>query len=136
MVTLRCIKNPFTMKKIILVLVSLLTLVPVFSRADNGDVIFVVIVRGTDPQEIPRSVTPEVECSYLVAPMLLELQFNADLGDVTIMLTDASDHCVFSTWVNTSLEDSAEINVPSAPGSYLIEISGADYYGFGSFCVR
>ena len=124
------------MKRITLLLVSLLTLFSLGGKADSGDVILVEIIRGTDPQEIPRSSTPEVECSYLVSSALLVLEFNADFGNVSITLTDASDQCIYSTWVNTTLEDSAEIDAPSAPGRYLIEISGPDYYGSGTFCVR
>ena len=124
------------MKKITLFVVSLLTLLSLGGKADSGDVILVEIIRDPDPLEIPRSATPEVECSYLVSSALLELQFNADLGNVEITLTDASELCIYSTWVNTTLEDSAEIDAPSAPGRYLIEISGPDYYGSGTFCVR
>lgn len=124
------------MKKITLLLVSLLTLFSLGSKADPGDVIPIEIYKEADPQEIPRSSTPEVEACYLVSSGLLELQFNADLGNVSITLTDASDLCVYSTWVNTSLDDSAEIDAPFAPGRYLIEITGISYHGFGSFCVQ
>ena len=123
------------MKRITLLLVSLLTLFSLGSKADPGDPIPIEIAKETDPEEIPRSSTPEVEAYYLVSSGLLEVQFNANLGGVTISVTDASGLCVYSTWVDTSLVGSAVFGAPAAPGCYTLGISGVNYSGSGSFYV-
>ena len=129
MVTLRCIKNPFTMKKITLVLVSLLTLTSLVGKADLGDVIPIEITKETDPQEIPRSSTPEVECFYLVSSSLLEIQFNINAGSIAVAVTDQANTLIGS---GTLPATPGSLFVPVGTGtgicSILIETSSGDRY--------
>lgn len=107
------------MKKITLVLASLLTLLPLGSKADPGDVIFLEFSKEADPQEIPRSSTPEIEGCYLVSAGLLELFFNVYVGEVDVEITDE-----YSNVVETS-------NLSSTPGSLFVPI----VVGSGTYSV-
>lgn len=117
------------MKKITFVLVSLMTLTSLIGKADLGDVIPIEITKEADPQEIPRSSTPEVECFYLVSSSLLEIQFNITAGSIAVEVTDQANTLIgYGTLSSTP----GSLFVPVAPGtgicSVLIETSSGDSY--------
>lgn len=82
------------MKKILLLLVSSLTLFSLGGKADPGDVIPIEIWKEADPQEIPRSSTPEVESYYLTSSELIVVQFNVNLGSAEVSVTNQANALV------------------------------------------
>ena len=76
------------MKRIIIFLVSLLTLASLGSKADPGDVLYVEINKESTPEVIPRSSTTEIERCYWTSTGLLELSFNLNAVNVTIEIND------------------------------------------------
>lgn len=82
------------MKKVLLLLVSLLTLLSLGGKADPGDTILLEIIKEANPAEIPRSSTPEVECCYLISSELLVVQFNVNLGSAEVSVTNQANALV------------------------------------------
>ena len=119
------------MKRITFILVSLLTLLPLGGKADPGDVILVEINKEANPAEIPRSLTPEVECYYLISSALLEVQFNLNLGSAEVVVTDQANTLVGYGEL-TVTPGSLFVPVEAGSGIYSISIetsSGSSYTG-------
>lgn len=119
------------MKKILLLLVSSLTFLPLGGKADPGDVIPLEITKEADPQEIPRSSTPEVESYYLISSELLVVQFNVNLGRTEVSVTNQANTLVGYEELTTT-PGILYIPVDAGSGIYSVSIdtsSGDSYSG-------
>ena len=119
------------MKKILLLLVSSLTLFSLGSKADPGDPIPIEIAKETDPEEIPRSSTPEVESYYLISSELLVVQFNLNLGSAEVTVTNQANTLVGYEELTTT-PGLLYVPVEAGSGTYLVSIdtsSGDSYSG-------
>lgn len=119
------------MKKILLLLVSLLTLLPLGGKADPVGAIFIEISKETDPEEIPRSASSDIECCYLISPELLVVQFNLNLGSAEVTVTNQANTLVGYEELTTT-PGLLYVPVEAGSGTYLVSIdtsSGDSYSG-------
>lgn len=119
------------MKKILLLFVSSLTLLSLGGKADSGDVIPLEITKEADPQEIPRSSTPDVESYYLISSELLVVQFNVNLGRTEVSVTNQANTLVGYEELTTT-PGILYVPVKAGSGIYSVSIdtsSGDSYSG-------
>lgn len=119
------------MKKVLLLLVSLLTLLSLGGKADPGDTILLEIIKEANPAEIPRSSTPEVECCYLISSELLVVQFNVNLGSAEVSVIDQTNTLVGYEELSTT-PGLLYVPVNAGTGTYDVSIetsSGNSYSG-------
>lgn len=119
------------MKRITLLLVSLMTLFSLGGKADPGDPIPIVIAKETDLEEVPRSSTPEVEAYYMISSELLVVQFNVNLGRTEVSVTNQANTLVGYEELTTT-PGILYIPVDAGSGIYSVSIdtsSGDSYSG-------
>ena len=119
------------MKKILLLLVSLMTLFSPGGKADPGDAILIEISKETDPEEIPRSATSDIDCCYLISSELLVVQFNVNLGSAEVSVIDQTNTLVGYEELSTT-PGLLYVPVNAGTGTYDVSIetsSGNSYSG-------
>ena len=117
------------MKRITIILVSLMALLPMVSKADPGDATYVEFNKESNEQVIPRSSTQDIEGCYWASSGIFELSFNVDIGSVTIEVSDQSSVVVGFTNLSTT-PGSLFMPLVLGSGTYtvLIETSTGDQY--------
>jgi hypothetical protein len=117
------------MKKITIILVSLMALLPMVSKADPGDATYVEFNKEYDPEEHPRSSTQDIGGCYWPSSGILELSFNLYMGSVTVEVSDQSSIVVGFTNLSTT-PGSLFMPLVLGSGTYtvLIETSTGDQY--------
>lgn len=76
-----------------------------------------------DNSDRPRNIIQDViEATIDTDLGLLSLYFNENLANVTITVKNANGNIVASTTCNTSITSSTYLNVPTAAGTYSIDI--------------
>lgn len=113
--------------------------------ADNS--IFMSSDEDISKQEIEikekKSATPIMDARQLVRPSVealldsingeLTFSFNENIGEVVITITNDCGDVVATSVCNGSFASSTTIIVPTAAGSYNIEIAGTQYNGYGEY---
>ena len=64
----------------------------------------------------------------------IDVEFNENLGVVTIEIIDSNNIVVICQQHDTSVETGCCLPVPSSSGCFSINIYGNDYWGRGYFC--
>lgn len=113
--------------------------------ADNS--IFMSSDEDISKQEIEikekKSATPIMDARQLVRPSVealldsingeLTFSFNENIGEVVITITNDCGDVVATSVCNGNFGSSTTIVVPTAAGSYNIEIAGTQYNGYGEY---
>lgn len=113
--------------------------------ADNS--IFMSSDEDISKQEIEikekKSATPIMDARQLVRPSVealldsingeLTFSFNENIGEVVITITNDCGDIVATSICDSNLVSSVTIIVPTAAGSYNIEIAGTQYNGYGEY---
>lgn len=113
--------------------------------ADNS--IFMSSDEDISKQEIEikekKSATPILDARQLVRPSVealldsingeLTFSFNENIGEVVITITNDCGDVVATSVCNGNFGSSTTIIVPTATGSYNIEIAGTQYNGYGEY---
>lgn len=113
--------------------------------ADNS--IFMSSDEDISKQEIEikekKSATPIMDARQLVRPSVealldsingeLTFSFNENIGEVVITITNDCGDVVATSVCNGNFASSTTIIVPTAAGSYNIEIAGTQYNGYGEY---
>lgn len=113
--------------------------------ADNS--IFMSSDEDISKQEIEikekKSAAPIMDARQLVRPSVealldsingeLTFSFNENIGEVVITITNDCGDVVATSVCNGNFGSSTTIIVPTAAGSYNIEIAGTQYNGYGEY---
>lgn len=67
---------------------------------------------------------------------MLAFYFNENLSNVTITVKNANGNIVASTTCNTSITTSTYLNVPTASGTYSIDIYGDCVTAYGEYDIN
>ena len=85
----------------------------------------------------PRSIIQDViEATIDTDLGLLSVYFNENLSNVTITVKNANGNIVASTTCNTSITTSTYLNVPTASGTYSIDIYGDCVTAYGEYDIN
>lgn len=138
--TLLNLKSHIMKKLIYLLLVLLGTFytVTVFAEEENVDVkINKLNPHSDNNSDRPRSIIQNViEATIDTDLGLLSLYFNENLANVTIAVKNANGNIVASTTCNTSITTSTYLNVPTASGTYSIDIYGDCVTAYGEYDIN
>lgn len=124
----------------LIMIFSLLIAVPALSMNDNEEPTKIAIqdIPGTGTKT-PRSVLPTAPTAYgQYDPnfSLLEVEFNREVGRVTIYVLNGMNQCVARCDCNTAEENSVWMNFQIVEDeTYTIHIVGNDYEGIGYLLV-
>lgn len=90
-----------------------------------------------DNSDRPRNIIQDViEATIDTDLGLLSLYFNENLANVTITVKNANGNIVASTTCNTSITSSTYLNVPTAAGTYSIDIYGDCVTAYGEYDIN
>lgn len=84
----------------------------------------------------PRTIHKIIEATIDTDLGLLSLYFNENLANVTITVKNANGNIVVSTTCNTSITSSTYLNVPTAAGTYSIDIYGDCVTAYGEYDIN
>lgn len=84
----------------------------------------------------PRTIHKIIEATIDTDLGLLSLYFNENLANVTITVKNANGNIVASTTCNTSITSSTYLNVPTAAGTYSIDIYGDCVTAYGEYDIN
>lgn len=130
------------MKKLVsLLLVLLCTSLTMSVYAEEKTVDISIIDKDTDPEDKensrPRNIIQDVIETTIDTDLgLLSLYFNENLANVTITVKNANGNIVASTTCNTSITTSTYLNVPTASGTYSIDIYGDCVTAYGEYDIN
>lgn len=92
---------------------------------------------GQGSSDRPRSIIQDViEATIDTDLGMLAFYFNEDLANVTIIVKNANGNIVASTTCNTSITTSTYLNVPTASGTYSIDIYGDCVTAYGEYDIN
>lgn len=90
-----------------------------------------------DNSDRPRNIIQDViEATIDTDLGLLSLYFNENLANVIITVKNANGNIVASTTCNTSITSSTYLNVPTAAGTYSIDIYGDCVTAYGEYDIN
>ena len=84
-------------------------------------------------QDTRQLVRPSVEALLDSINGELTFSFNENIGEVVITITNDCGDVVATSVCNGNFASSTTIIVPTAAGSYNIEIAGTQYNGYGEY---
>ena len=85
----------------------------------------------------PRNIIRNVSDATIDTDLgLLSLYFNENLANVTITVKNENGNIVASTTCNTSITSSTYLNVPTAAGTYSIDIYGDCVTAYGEYDIN
>lgn len=84
-------------------------------------------------QDTRQLVRPSVEALLDSINGELTFSFNENIGEVVITITNDCGDVVATSVCNGNFASSTTIVVPTAAGSYNIEIAGTQYNGYGEY---
>lgn len=84
----------------------------------------------------PRTIHKIIEATIDTDLGLLSLYFNENLANVNITVKNANGNIVASTTCNTSITSSTYLNVPTAAGTYSIDIYGDCVTAYGEYDIN
>lgn len=91
---------------------------------------------NNDGSDDPRTIHKIIEATIDTDLGLLSLYFNENLANVTITVKNANGNIVASTTCNTSITSSTYLNVPTAAGTYSIDIYGDCVTAYGEYDIN
>ncbi len=89
--------------------------------------------KGNTIQDTRQIVQPAVEALLDSINGELTFSFNENIGEVVITITNDCGDVVATSVCNGNFGSSTTIIVPTAAGSYNIEIAGTQYNGYGEY---
>ena len=129
------------MKKLIyflFVLLSTFSTTTLFAEEEKVDVtVLITNDHSSNNSDRPRNIIQDViEATIDTDLGLLSFYFNENLANVTITVKNANGNIVASTTCNTSITSSTYLNVPTAAGTYSIEIYGDCVTAYGEYDIN
>lgn len=91
---------------------------------------------NNDGSDDPRTIHKIIEATIDTDLGLLSLYFNENLANVTITVKNVNGNIVASTTCNTSITSSTYLNVPTAAGTYSIDIYGDCVTAYGEYDIN
>lgn len=91
---------------------------------------------NNDGSDDPRTIHKIIEATIDTDLGLLSLYFNENLANVTITVKNANGNIVASTTCNTSITSYTYLNVPTAAGTYSIDIYGDCVTAYGEYDIN
>lgn len=88
---------------------------------------------GSTIKDSRQIVRPTVEALLDSINGELTFSFNENIGEVVITITNDCGDVVATSVCNGNFASSTTIIVPTAAGSYNIEIAGTQYNGYGEY---
>ena len=125
------------------ILLSLLLSVSFTALADGNDT---VPPTPTDPLDDKiiidikvikhnRSLIDPIQAYYYIDSYLVEMEFNENIGVITIDVTNSHGVSVYRYSHDTATEPGCTIPLPPISDCYNITISGSRYDGYGNICI-
>lgn len=129
------------MKKLIyflFVLLSTFSTTTLFAEEEKVDVtVLITNDHSSNNSDRPRNIIQDViEATIDTDLGLLSFYFNENLANVTITVKNANGNIVASTTCNTSITSSTYLNVPTAAGTYSIDIYGDCVTAYGEYDIN
>lgn len=129
------------MKKFIYLLLVLSTTFSAISTLAEEKNVDIKVYESQDSKEgdsnRPRNIIQNVIDATIDTDLgLLSLYFNENLANVTITVKNANGNIVASTTCNTSITSSIYLNVPTAAGTYSIDIYGDCVTAYGEYDIN
>lgn len=82
-----------------------------------------------------RSLSEPVTAYYYTTDYTIEMEFNENVGVVTVVVTDPYGVPVYNFAHDTSIESGCVIFIPRQSGCFNISITGSRYQGSGQLCL-
>lgn len=125
------------------ILLSLLLSVSFTALADGNDT---VPPTPTDPLDDKiiidikvikhnRSLMDPIQAYYYIDSYMVEMDFNENIGVITIDVTNSHGVSVYRYSHDTATEPGCTIPLPPISDCYNITISGSRYDGYGNICI-
>ena len=125
------------------ILLSLLLSVSFTALADGNDT---VPPTPTDPLDDKiiidikvikhnRSLMEPIQAYYYIDSYMVEMEFNENIGVITIDVTNSHGVSVYRYSHDTATEPGCTIPLPPISDCYNITISGSRYDGYGNICI-
>lgn len=125
------------------ILLSLLLSVSFTALADGNDT---VPPTPTDPLDDKiiidikvikhnRSLMDPIQAYYYIDSYMVEMEFNENIGVITIDVTNSHGVSVYRYSHDTATEPGCTIPLPPISDCYNITISGSRYDGYGNICI-
>ena len=129
------------MKKLIyflFVLLSTFSTTTLFAEEEKVDVtVLITNDHSSNNSDRPRNIIQDViEATIDTDLGLLSFYFNENLANVTITVKNANGNIVASTTCNTIITSSTYLNVPTAAGTYSIDIYGDCVTAYGEYDIN
>ena len=129
------------MKKLIyflFVLLSTFSTTTLFAEEEKVDVtVLITNDHSSNNSDRPRSIIQDViEATIDTDLGMLAFYFNENLSNITITIKNANGNIVASTVCNTNITTSTYLNVPTAAGTYSIDIYGDCVTAYGEYDIN
>lgn len=82
-----------------------------------------------------RSLNEPVEAYYYNNEYLIEIEFVENIGVVNVVVRNTNNIAVYNVQHDTATEDGCSILLPAQTECYSIDITGSNYYAYGSICL-
>lgn len=105
--------------------------VPPTPTLPDGDIIEIPIKR----YEFNRSLWEPIQAYYYIDSYMVEMEFNENIGVITIDVTNSHGVSVYRYSHDTATEPGCTIPLPPISDCYNITISGSRYDGYGNICI-
>jgi len=82
-----------------------------------------------------RSLMDPIQAYYYIDSYMVEMEFNENIGVITIDVTNSHGVSVYRYSHDTATEPGCTIPLPPISDCYNIAISGSRYDGYGNICI-
>lgn len=82
-----------------------------------------------------RSLIDPIQAYYYIDSYMVEMEFNENIGVITIDVTNSHGVSVYRYSHDTATEPGCTIPLPPISDCYNITISGSRYDGYGNICI-
>ena len=82
-----------------------------------------------------RSLNEPIRAYYYIVDHVAEIEFNENIGIITVSVTDSKGGIIYRMQHDTSSESGCDIFIPSVSDCYYIDITGNNYMGTGYICI-
>ena len=120
------------------VLLCTLSTTTLFAEEEKVDVtVLITNDHSSNNSDRPRSIIQDViEATIDTDLGMLAFYFNENLSNITITIKNANGNIVASTVCNTNITTSTYLNVPTAAGTYTINIYGDCVTAYGEYDIN
>lgn len=82
-----------------------------------------------------RSLNEPIRGYYYITDHVAEIEFNENIGIITISVTNSNGSIIYRMQHDTSTECGCDIFIPFVSDCYYIDITGNNYTGTGYICI-